>query len=221
MIVLGESQVRLSGCAIAGARRTDTAAAIRMNTTPVSLLKRVTNPGDQESWREFVGLYEPLLFRYVCRQGLDENDARDVVQEILVILLRKLPTFQFDPQRGRFRTWLWQIASNCARNYLRKRRRATRAESEKQHMDSSSEPDEDWLRYHRQRLLQFALEEVRKETAPRTWDCFEQHVVRGRAAAQIAEELGVKANSVYVNASRVLAQIRQRCASYEGELGDD
>src|SRR5262245_62452585 len=59
--------------------------------TSSSLLRRLKNPDDQASWGEFVALYEPLLVRYVRKKGLDEHNARDVVQNIFVTLLRTLP----------------------------------------------------------------------------------------------------------------------------------
>ena len=74
---------------------------------------------------------------------------------------------------------------------------------------------------HRQRTLQFAMERVRDVTAPKTWTCFEQHVLHGRSGAEVGAEVGLPANSVYVNAARVLERIREQCASYREDLGDD
>src|SRR4051812_17885583 len=73
-----------------------------MTETRTSLLRRVRNPADSASWAEFVGLYEPLLMAYVRQRGLDEHDARDVVQSIFITLLRKMPGFELDKSRGRF-----------------------------------------------------------------------------------------------------------------------
>src|SRR5438552_3205642 len=83
-----------------------------MLPTRTSLLYRVRNQADEESWREFVALYEPLLLSYVRKRGLSQVDARDVVQDIFIQLLRILPTFTLDHSRGRFRTWLWQVVMN-------------------------------------------------------------------------------------------------------------
>lgn len=63
------------------------------NTTPASLLERLREPGDQEAWRRFVQLYTPLLFRAARRLGLPPEDASDLVQDVLALLVRKLPAF--------------------------------------------------------------------------------------------------------------------------------
>ncbi len=76
-----------------------------MHTTSVSLLQRLRQPAESEAWQRFVGLYTPLLFAWVRRLGLDENDAADIVQDIFVVLLRKLPEFRYD-QNQSFRAWL-------------------------------------------------------------------------------------------------------------------
>ena len=65
------------------------------------------------------------------------------------------------------------------------------------------------------------LERVRTQSQPKTWACFEQHILRGRPSVEVAAELRLTANSVYVNASRVLARVREQCADYEEELGDE
>ena len=70
-------------------------------------------------------------------------------------------------------------------------------------------------------MLEFALEQVRGRTQPATWACFERHVLQGHASKEVAKALGVSANVVYVNASRVLGRVREQCAEYLEELADE
>ncbi len=77
--------------------------------TSLSLINRVRDRTDVESWREFYEFYRPLLARYMRSLGLDEHAACDVIQEVFVRLLQALPTFEFDGQRGRFRSYLWKL----------------------------------------------------------------------------------------------------------------
>jgi RNA polymerase sigma-70 factor (ECF subfamily) len=195
-----------------------------MTETHSSLLRRVRDPADADSWREFVALYEPLLLSYVRSRGLAEDDARDVAQDILAGLVRALPRFELDRQRGRFRTWLWQVTRNALASRARhdqRRRQAEEAWRDLQEPDvAGPEPDEQWQTAYRQRVLDFALQRVREQTQPQTWACFDQHLLRARPSAQVAAELGLSANAVYVNASRVLARVREQCASYLEELAD-
>src|SRR5262245_60942245 len=101
-----------------------------MSDTRSSLLFRVRDPRDADSWREFVSLYEPLLLKYVRSRGLGEADARDVAQEVFARLLHALPGFQWDRSRGGFRSWLWRVTMNAVADWARRQRRQERAEEE-------------------------------------------------------------------------------------------
>ena len=76
-----------------------------MNTTSQSLLMRVREPADGEAWARFVRLYGPLIYRWARRAGLGDEDARELVQDVMALLVRKLPDFRYDPARS-FRSWL-------------------------------------------------------------------------------------------------------------------
>jgi RNA polymerase sigma-70 factor (ECF subfamily) len=191
-----------------------------MSDTPSSLLRRVRDSADAASWREFQELYEPLLLNYVRSRGLAENDARDVVQDVFVLLLPALQKFELDPARGRFRTWLWKVTCNALADWARKQRRQTKAEDAFRERSVGDEPEPQWASAHHQRVLDFVLQRVRAQTQPRTWSCFEQHVLLGRSSGEVADELSMQATAVRVNASRVLAAVRQQCGEYLEELGD-
>jgi RNA polymerase sigma factor (sigma-70 family) len=191
--------------------------------TSSSLLRRVRDTGDVESWREFVTLYEPLIVRYALGQrwGLSELDARDLAQDVFARLLKALPTIELDRARGRFRTWLWQVTTSAVAD--RARRGRHRAEAEREWLVRREDPDDqaEWDRLFRRRVLDHALERVRAASNPKTWACFEEHVLKTRPAAEVAGELGMTANAVYVNSSNVLSRVRARCAECLEELSDD
>ena len=197
-----------------------------MVETRTTLLMRVRDPADAESWRVFFALYEPLLLSYVRRRGLAEHDACDVVQEVFANLVRVLPGFELERERGRFRTWLWRVTHNAVVDWSRRRGRRARAEEEaRKETPVAQGPEEtelesEWLAAHRRRVLEFALQQVRSQSQERTWQCFELHILQGRSSGDVAAELGLTANSVYVNASRVLAKVRQQCAEYMEELAE-
>jgi RNA polymerase sigma factor (sigma-70 family) len=77
--------------------------------TNISLIAKVRDRTDAESWREFYKFYHPLLTRYLRRLGLPEDSANDVIQDVFVRLLQALPTFDLDSKRGRFRSYLWKL----------------------------------------------------------------------------------------------------------------
>ncbi len=197
-----------------------------MERTRSTLLTRILDPADAKAWGEFVALYEPLLKAYVRQRGLGEEDVRDVVQDVFARLVKSLPEFELDRQRGRFRTWLWQVCQSALVDWARRRRRQARAEdawlnrlSELPKLrDSDSETE--WERLHRRRVLSFALEKVRTRSRPTSWTCFERHLLEGRPSAAVAGELGLTANAVDINCSRILDRVRKFCAEHLEELAD-
>jgi RNA polymerase sigma factor (sigma-70 family) len=184
----------------------------------IRLLQRVRDRTDAGAWAEFVDVYQPVLRAFLRRQGVIAADIQDVMQDIFARLIPALARFEFDPSRGRFRTWLWRITSNAAANWSRKRASRARAEAawcrhQPTDLAGSCALDEREQVRHLQ-VLDQVLAEVRGTTSPATWACFEGRVLRDRPAAELATELGVSPNSVYVNACRVRAQVRERCTRY-------
>src|SRR5262249_41869488 len=159
--------------------------------------------------------------------GLKEDDAQDVVQDVFIKLLKTLPGFELDGRRGQFRTWLWQVTRNAIVDKARSRLRRGNAERAylarlKVLVDSPDRMLEaGFTGAHRQRLLDAALRDVEATAQPATWACYDQHILKGRASAEVAAELGLTVGAVNTNASRVHKKVRERCAYYEGELGDD
>ena len=85
-----------------------------MHTTSVTLLERLRTVDNQEAWRRLVDLYTPLLFQWARACGSQAEDAADLVQDVFAVLLQKLPTFTYDPQKS-FRAWLRTVTFNlCA-----------------------------------------------------------------------------------------------------------
>jgi RNA polymerase sigma-70 factor, ECF subfamily len=197
-----------------------------MDQTRSTLLMRIRDPADAGAWGEFVALYEPLLTAYVQHRGLGAEDVRDVVQDVFARLVRRLPEFQLDRDRGRFRTWLWQVCQRTLIDWARRRRRQSRAEEAWLRRLSESPPPRDsdsdphWAKLHHRRVLAFALERVRARSRPTTWACFERHVLHRIPSAEVASELGVSANAVDINCSRVLERLRRFCAEHLEELAD-
>jgi RNA polymerase sigma factor (sigma-70 family) len=203
------------------------AGTIAMSETRLSLLVRVRDLGDGRSWSEFSAIYRPLILGYLRGLGLKEHDANDLTQEVFCRLIAILPTFELDRGRGRFRTYLWKLTYSTLVDRARRRKVRDRAEEEwvrrfcESDESQSRQLEEEWAARHRKRILEVALPPVRASVSSTAWACFEGRLVRRRPAAEIAAELGITANSVYVYASRVLQEVRRRCAEIEGELGDD
>src|SRR5207244_3271465 len=91
----------------------------RPDDTPASLLERLRQPGDAAAWDRFVTLYTPFLYRCVRPLGLQAADRADLLQDVFLVLYRKLPTFTYDPTRS-FRAWLRALLLNKWRDARRR-----------------------------------------------------------------------------------------------------
>lgn len=189
--------------------------------TRSSLLVQVRDTGDAASWREFVAVYEPLIVAYARKRGLSGPAARDVAQDVFVRLLRALPTFRLDRGRGRFRTWLWRVTASALVDRARRDGRRLEAERQWRERRPADGPPDEWRRMLRERVLRHALRKVEAGVGLAQWSCLARHLLERRPAAAVAAELGVTVNTVYVNASRVLAKVRRACAEAMGDLDDD
>jgi RNA polymerase sigma-70 factor (ECF subfamily) len=192
-----------------------------MLETRITLLERVRDPADSAAWCDFVAIYQPLLMAYVRKRGINENDAADVVQDVFTRLVPALSRFQLDHERGRFRTWLWQVTHAALTDWHRRREVRTKAEQERadQHpAPVDKTPGDEWDGLYHQRILEVVLKRVRESAQPASWACFAGRLLADRPAAEIAAELGVSVNAVYVNASRLLARVREQCAEFAEPL---
>ena len=98
-----------------------------MRSTPQALLSRVRNPGDHDAWRAFDTLYRGLLVAFCRRRGIAHIDAEDIVQHVFVSLSKTLPDFAYDPQRGRFRDYLYRAVRNVISDWCRRPERRDQA----------------------------------------------------------------------------------------------
>jgi len=183
-----------------------------MQTTSVSLLERLRKRDEQEAWERFVQLYSPLLSHWARRLGLDGQDADDLVQDVFIVLVQKLPEFRYDASQH-FRGWLWTVIHNKWRE--RGRRPAPPTPTPLEALDGATEPDvadvvseAEYQAY----LLKRALELGRGEFQETTWRAFWECVVADRSTAEVALELGLSENAVYLAKGRVLRRLRQELA---------
>ena len=185
-----------------------------MHTTPISLLERLRQPAGQPSansaWARFVDLYTPLLYYWARRRiGLQAQEAADLVQDVFTLLVQKLPHFNYDRHKS-FRGWLRTVMLNKWRENQRRARIPTvdtgGALPEVAAPDDVQELGE---REYRQHLVRRALELMQAEFQPITWQACWEYVVAGKPVAEVAAELGITANAVYLAKSRVLRRLRQ------------
>src|ERR1043165_6048157 len=90
--------------------------------TRKSLLNRLKDSADQESWQLFFDTYWRLIYKTAVESGLTDAEAQEVVQETMIRVWKKMPTFQYDPVKGSFKSWLLHLTGWRITAQLRKRR---------------------------------------------------------------------------------------------------
>jgi RNA polymerase sigma-70 factor (ECF subfamily) len=180
-------------------------------STHASLLERLRgDPADQRAWGEFVDRYAPTLRGWCRRWGLQEADAQDVTQTVLVILAQRMKTFAYDPG-GRFRAWLQTVARHAWSAFVDGRRRAPQAGAAGDALETVEAREELVRRLEEdfdRELLEAAMGRVRQRVEPHTWEAFRLTAVEQLPGPDVAARLGMKVATVYVARSKVQKLIR-------------
>jgi RNA polymerase sigma factor (sigma-70 family) len=195
--------------------------ASSMHTRP-SLLVRIRDPQDAESWRSFVELYTPPVLRYCRLRGLQDADAADVTQEVMAQVARSMRSFRYSPDRGRFRDWLGTITRRKVNRHLTKKNLGTAGMGGQNSPESIESPraieaDAQWSAEFNAQILRAALDRVRLLFGAGTWNAFASVWLEDRTAADTASSLGVSLEAVYVAKSKVLKRLEQEVL----ELAED
>jgi RNA polymerase sigma-70 factor (ECF subfamily) len=181
------------------------------NATPASLLLRLRRPSETRAWDTFVDLYTPLIYRWTRGVGLRGADADDLVQDVFVLLLVKLPEFRYD-RHGSFRAWLRTVTLNKWREGLRRRGAAVRQLDDDAAAQLAGRDDGDVFaeEEYRRVIAGRALQLMQAEFSDAVWKAGWAMLTSDRRAADIAAELGVSTDSVYTAKYRVLRRLREQ-----------
>lgn len=180
-------------------------------TTRLSLLELLrTDASDEAAWGEFVRIYGPAIMRWCRVRGLQHDDALDVTQDVLVRFWRAAKQFHYDP-RGRFRSYLEQVARSALVRWAEQRRAHPRVAD--QTLLAEAPAREDLLarlaEAHDAERLAIAMETVERRVKPHTWQAFRLLAVENRSGAEVAAALDMEANAAYVARWKVQRMIRE------------
>jgi RNA polymerase sigma-70 factor (ECF subfamily) len=178
------------------------------------LLRRIRDPGDTEAWQTFLDVYGPLIYRHGRGRGLQDADAAEVTQEVLLQISRSIGRFEYDPARGRFRDWLGTVTRNKIRRFFRKQAGAIASPSDADEEEAlagavGAEQDTEWTEAFNVHLLEIALTRIRPHFEEDTWRAFELVWRDGQAPAEAARQLGRKIGWVYLAKCRVLKSLEE------------
>ncbi len=188
-------------------------------STSRSLLMQVKD-GRPPAWERLTSLYAPLVYHWCREMGLAEQDMPDIFQQVFQAVASHIQTFHKDRPKDTFRHWLRAITRNKVRDHFRRTTRQPRAAGgtdaqiyfsqlvapadpdESEGSDAHDEPSE------MRQLLHGALELIRAQVQPQTWQAFWKVVVEGKTPEEAGKELAMRPGTVRVAKSRVLSRLR-------------
>jgi RNA polymerase sigma-70 factor (ECF subfamily) len=183
-----------------------------MNRTSQSLLERLRRLEDAAAWTRFTDLYTPLLYYWARKLVAQPTDAADLVQDVLAAVVRHLPHFRYNPAQS-FRAWLRSILVNRWRTSRRHQSPLPlTTDPVTTRVNGVEQFDEQEEAEYRHYLLRQTLRTLQPEFSSTLWKAFEEHVLAGRPADEVAHQLNIAPGTVYVAKSRVFNRLRQELA---------
>jgi RNA polymerase sigma-70 factor (ECF subfamily) len=195
-----------------------------------SLLSRLKDWDDQESWREFFNTYWKLIYGVALKAGLSDAEAQDVVQDTVVAVARKMQDFRYDPAAGSFKNWLLVITRRRIADHQRKQYRqplladcsaSTGTETDGlERIPAPVDPGIDaiWDAEWEKNLLDAAIERVRLQIDPRQFQIFDCYVLKEWPVKDVTRTLGVSATQVYLARHRISRLIKKEARSLERKM---
>ncbi len=198
--------------------------------TRKSLLGRLKDWEDSESWRTFFDTYWRLLYNFALRRGLSHEEAQEVVQETVLAVAKSIGKFNYDPQVCRFKTWLLGVTRSKIANQFARRARHPAAAAGEPSDDSSGTgllgriPDEQpgqweqtWDEEWQKNLMDAAIQRVKNRVSIEQYQMFDLFVLKQWPARDVARTLGVTIGHVYVAKHRVSKLIRKEAEALEAK----
>ena len=196
-----------------------------------SLISRLKDWDDQESWKEFFDTYWKLLYSVALKSGLSDAEAQDVVQDTIVAVAKKMPEFHYDPALGSFKSWLLTITRRRIIDHLRKRqrqpqrheRRPDATEGRTGTMDKIPDPAGDqfgdiWEEEWKDNLYAAAVKRVKQQVEAKQFQMFDCYAVKGWPVEKVAGLLGVSVGAIYTAKSRITALIKEEVGRLEARM---
>lgn len=187
---------------------------------------RLGNWNDQRSWDEFYRTYWRLIYSVAIKAGLREDEAWDVVQETILTIAKQTLKNAYDPERGSFKMWLWNVTRWRINDQFRQRGKAPLPASDTggDTADATREPVENipdtsnnnfsdiWEREWQQNIMKAALERVKMRISPRQFQIFDYNVLQGMSATEVRKRLSVSMAQVYLAKHRVGSILKKEIA---------
>lgn len=190
---------------------------VRRLSTSVSLLERLRGPDREEAWAELVARYGPPVYQWFLRWRLQPADAADLVQEVFVRLVRRMPEFRYDDRRS-FRAYLKTLARYAWCDLQERSRSAGPGKAGMEELEEVTAREDLERRLEEQfdhELLNEAMALVATRVNGSTWEAFRLQAIEGLPATEVAGRLAMKIASVYKARSNILRMLREAVQELE------
>ena len=192
-----------------------------MQQTRQTLIERLRDKYDEESWQTFTQIYQRYIYVVIRRMNISHSETEDLVQEVLFKIWNKLPDFQYSPDKAKFRTWLSTVVKNKVLNYLESSKsHANKIDRASQQPVNGNVPNDielimqkEWENY----ITNMAMERIKGSFPGQAIRVFEL-TLEGKSVEAIAAELNIKENTVYRSKNRVKAKLINEIANLRLEL---
>ncbi|MCA9175004.1 MAG: sigma-70 family RNA polymerase sigma factor [Planctomycetales bacterium] len=192
-----------------------------MVDTSHSLLQRLKQGDDPADWERLVAVYTPWIAGWLRRHNV--TDVDDIVQDVMVVMFEKIKQYEHNQRKGAFRNYLRKVTFHRLSQQLRKRKAQAIGGSQIQQLlqqldDPHSALSRQWEVEHDRFVMRRLFASLRESFEVDTWRAFERLMLDGVSAQQVAEELSITVNAVYIAKSRVLKRLRDEA---EGMVNED
>lgn len=190
-------------------------------TTRSSLLERLKNVDDEASWREFCRMYSDLIRRLALKAGMTEHEAEEVLQEVLISMVRNISGFTYNPAVSSFRRWLsnmvrWRIRDQRKKRLLHHSIDEPRREGSEQAglVEDIADPaghalEAAWETEWKKSLLDAALARIKRQVKPKQFQIYHLLVTHELPVPEVCRRLKVNAAQLYLAKHRVSQALRQ------------
>jgi len=196
-------------------------AALNNSETRITLLGRLRHdPSNQTAWGEFVEHYGAKIYGWCRKWNLQEADAQDVTQNVLLKLAKKMHEFSYDPTRS-FRAWLKTLTHHAWSDYLESQQRPGLGSGDSRvgGVLQSIEARDDLLKHLEaefdREVFEEAVGRVRLRVAPQTWSAFALTAMEGLSGAEAAERIPMQVAQVFVAKRRVQKMLQEEIAKLD------
>lgn len=185
--------------------------------TSLSLIDRLQDAANDEAWKEFLQIYQPVVYRMARLRRLQDADALDVTQQVFTSISRAIHRWVPKASGPPFRAWLTTIAGNAITTALTRqpRDRATGSASTDNLLNrepADSDVAAEMQIQARLEVVRWAAEQIRREFSEQTWDIFWQTAMEEVSVTELVEKSGRTAGAIYVARHRVLGRLKQKIA---------